>query len=57
MSVRLSTVKEYDCLKEPYFIVSGAWLAEIGFKPGSKFIIETLEKGDIVIKLVEEEKV
>ena len=55
MSVRLSTVREYEYNKEPYVSISGKWLVEAGFKTGSKFVIESTEKGEIVLKLVEEE--
>jgi hypothetical protein len=55
MGVRLSTVKDSEYSKEPYLIISGKCLADAGFKSGSKFIVEISGKGEIILKLVEEE--
>ena len=55
MSVRLSTVKGYEYVKEPYLLISGSCLVEAGFEVGSKFVIEILEKGEIILKLITEE--
>ena len=55
MSVRLSIVREFECTKESYISICGKWLAEAGFKNGSRFVIESTQKGEIVLKLVEED--
>jgi hypothetical protein len=58
MSVRLSIVKDFKFSKPaPYISFSGEWLIEAGFAIGEKFVIEVKEKGEIVIKLVEEEQI
>lgn len=55
MGVRLSTVRVYDCTKEPYLNICGNWLVDAGFKAGSKFVMEVTEKGEIILKVVDEE--
>jgi hypothetical protein len=58
MSVRLSIVKDIQYSKPvPYISISGQWLHDAGFAIGKKFVIEVTEKGEIVLKAVEEEEV
>lgn len=57
MSVRLSTVKDIQYAKPvPYISLSGEWLVDAGFAIGKKIVVEVREKGEIVLKLVEEEE-
>ena len=58
MSVRLSTVKDIQYSKTvPYISISGQWLEEeAGFSIGRKIVVEVKEKGEVILKLVEEEQ-
>ena len=57
MGVRLSTVKEIQCPKPvPYISISGQWLHEAGFVTGKKIVAEVKAKGEVILKLVEEDE-